>query len=93
MTRRIVVVDEIGPMEVLSSEFKSTVSGIITNPSLAMFGTIVQRQCDFADELKVHPRVTLIDVTRENRNGLRAVLHSLLAANNPSPKHQRERAN
>ncbi len=89
MTGKTVVVDEIGPMEVLSTEFRLTISGIVANPDLSLLGTIVQRQCDFADELKAHPRLTLIDITRENRNRLRAQLHSLLQGSNVSPKLQR----
>lgn len=75
---KIVVVDEIGPMEALSSAFRSSVKDVLDDTGVAVFGTIVQRACDFADEIKAHPRVRLIRITRANRNRWLEPLRRLL---------------
>lgn len=75
---KIVVIDEIGPMEVLSNAFRSSVRDMVQNPDVVVFGTIVQRHCEFADEIKAHPRVHLIGLTRANRNHWLAPLRASL---------------
>jgi nucleoside-triphosphatase len=76
---RIVVIDEIGPMETLSDAFCSAVRDIIDDPTVNVFGTIVERKNTFADNVKRHPRIQLVNVTTANREGLIARLdHCLL---------------
>jgi nucleoside-triphosphatase len=67
---KLVIVDEIGPMEIFSAQFCEAVHALLENQTCAVLGTIVARPYHFADEVKKHPRVHLIAVTRENRNAL-----------------------
>jgi nucleoside-triphosphatase len=64
----IVVVDEIGPMEIFSKDFCDTVWSILNNAYVTVIGTIVGRPYRFADDVKRHPRVTIKQVTLENRS-------------------------
>lgn len=67
--KQIVVLDEIGPMEILSEVFCQAVLEILTSPVLVI-GTIVQRSQPFADRVKGHGRVTVKEVTPDNRDRL-----------------------
>lgn len=62
----VIVVDEIGPMEMLSRHFQSTILTILDS-SAWVVGTIVARPHPFADRVKTHPRVVLHEVTLANR--------------------------
>ena len=75
---KLVIVDEIGPMEIYSQPFRQAVSGLIEDPAIPVIGTIVQRPHTFADQIKAHPRVTLQPVTIENRERLSQDVYSLL---------------
>lgn len=70
---QIVIVDEIGPMEILSSDFCDLVSALLDDRAL-MLGTIVQRPYRFADDVKRHPAVALVQVTFANRESLPLML-------------------
>lgn len=63
---QVVVIDEVGPMELLSPEFCRTVEGLLEGEAL-IFGTIVKRPHPFADMVKGHPRVRLRPITEANR--------------------------
>ncbi|HEV2381252.1 MAG TPA: nucleoside-triphosphatase [Terriglobia bacterium] len=63
----IVVVDEIGPMEMFSASFRLAVKNIVDDQRVTLIGSIVERSCEFSDEVKQHPRAMLIRLTRENR--------------------------
>lgn len=69
-SRKLVIVDEIGPIEIFSENFCNVVASIINNPQIAVVGTIVERSYRVADEIKAHPRVTIQVVTFENRDSL-----------------------
>lgn len=64
---QIVVLDEIGPMELLSGKFYQTVREILDLPVLAV-GSIVEGPHPLADHLKTHPRIQLQRVTQTNRD-------------------------
>jgi len=66
---QIVIVDEIGPMEILSPDFCGLVSELLEERALIL-GTIVQRPYRFADDVKRHPAVALVRVTFANRESL-----------------------
>lgn len=76
--RRIVVIDEIGPMEIFSTLFRSAARELVENSDIVIFGTVVERSVDFADEIKVHPRVRVVDVTLDNRDSMVAQSLELL---------------
>ena len=70
----LVVVDEIGKMELFSELFREAVSQII-NSGKRVLGTIMLNPNPWVDAIKRQPQVNLITVTREN---YRYVLEELL---------------
>lgn len=75
----LVVVDEIGKMELLSQAFQQAVWDAITGPSCVL-GTILAKPHPWADLIKTLPQVTLIEVTLTNRDGLADHVIALLSA-------------
>ncbi|GAJ03222.1 unnamed protein product [marine sediment metagenome] len=59
----VVVIDEIGKMELFSTNFRETVSQIIDSGKRVL-GTIMLNPNPWADGIKQHPQVQLIEVTR-----------------------------
>ncbi|MFC2065740.1 nucleoside-triphosphatase [Chloroflexota bacterium] len=59
----LVVVDEIGKMELFSAEFREAVSQIISSGKKVL-GTIMLNSNPWADAIKRQPQVNLIEVTR-----------------------------
>jgi len=64
---RIVVIDEIGPMEIFSALFCQAVMVALASQS-PVLGTIVKRPNVFADKVKALPDITLVEVTLGNRD-------------------------
>ncbi len=62
----LIVIDEIGKMELLSSQFREATMQAI-NSGKKVLGTIMLNPHPFADEIKRHPQVETVLVTRENR--------------------------
>jgi nucleoside-triphosphatase len=75
---QLVVIDEIGPMEMRSQRFREVVLAALDSRSTVL-GTIVQRSTFFGDQVKRRPDVTLIDVLPSNRDALPAQLKAMLA--------------
>ena len=65
----LVVIDEIGPMEIFSDAFCQTVLDTL-DAGCPFFGTIVQRSTPFGDRIKACPEVEVIEVTQANRETL-----------------------
>jgi nucleoside-triphosphatase len=65
--RDLIVIDEIGKMELLSPQFREAVSQAIDS-SNKVLGTIMLGPHPFADEIKHHTEVKTLLVTRANRN-------------------------
>lgn len=65
----LIVIDEIGKMECFSSLFCRTVEDALdsSNPVL---GTVAARGSDFIRKIRNRPDISLIEVTRENRDRL-----------------------
>ena len=61
----LVVIDEVGKMELFSADFKSAVSQIIDSGKKVL-GTIMLSPNPWADTIKRHPQLNLIYVTRNN---------------------------
>ncbi len=75
--RKVVVIDEIGPMEILSERFCQAVLQTLESDSVVL-GTIVKRSTPFTDQIRARPGVTVIEVRPENREALLAhILGSL----------------
>jgi len=70
----LIVIDEIGKMELLSPRFKEAATQVI-NSGKKVLGTIMLNPHPFADEIKRHPEVETLLVTRDNRTeAMRKVL-------------------
>ena len=67
--KQIVIVDEIGPMELLSPPFTKTISKLLES-DCPVLGTIVERNHPFANTVKAHERVKIREVTVKNRDKL-----------------------
>jgi nucleoside-triphosphatase len=66
----IIVIDEIGKMELLSEKFKTTVLEIIESGKKAL-GTIMLKSDPWADMIKKKPQVQIITLNRNNRQEVR----------------------
>jgi len=63
----VTIIDEIGKMELLSLQFREAVRQAIGSGKKVL-GTIMLGPHPFADEVKSHPEVELLLVSRDNRN-------------------------
>jgi nucleoside-triphosphatase len=62
----LVVIDEIGKMELLSPAFREVVTQAV-NSGKKVLGTIMLNHHPFADRIKRHPQAEVLLVTRDNR--------------------------
>ena len=67
--RRVVVIDEIGPMEIRSALFRDAVIEALDSGA-PVLATIVARSLPFTDVIKKRPDVTLMEVRPDNRERL-----------------------
>ena len=65
--RDIIVVDEIGKMELSSAAFKEAVLRAI-DCGKSVLGTIMLRPHPWADQVKAHPDVRVVELTTRNRD-------------------------
>ena len=75
----LIVVDEIGKMELLSNVFQRALIEALRRHSL-LFGTIMQASHPFADELKAQPDTVLLELTESNREDVRGLAEAQLLA-------------
>ncbi len=66
-SNEIVIVDEIGKMEIFSSEFRGVVLKAISSGRLVV-ATVMQQNHDWVLALKRMPQVTVWQLTESNRN-------------------------
>ena len=64
-TENIIIVDEIGKMELFSENFRTSLIDSLDSPQKVL-ATIMERPNDFADSIKKRPDVRLLYLTREN---------------------------
>ncbi|MDQ7030090.1 MAG: nucleoside-triphosphatase [Ardenticatenia bacterium] len=67
--RTLVVIDEIGPMELLSPAFRRAVIRAVEEGE-GMVATVAQRPHPFVQTLQARPGVELVVLSPENREGL-----------------------
>jgi nucleoside-triphosphatase len=67
--RRLVVIDEIGPMEIRSAIFRDAVNEAFASGS-PVLATITARPFPFTNEIKRRRDVTVVEVRRDNRERL-----------------------
>lgn len=65
----LVVIDEIGKMELFSDKFKEAVIAALDSEK-PVLGTIMQKSSPFVDSIKRRPDVEVIKVTEKNREEL-----------------------
>jgi nucleoside-triphosphatase len=85
----VVVVDEIGPMEILSPRFREAILRILDS-DVAVVGTIVLRPQPFADRVKAHPRATVRHITRDHRDDLPGQILAELAGHRDARQRMRQ---
>ena len=71
--RRVVVIDEIGPMEIRSTAFRAAVIDVLES-GVPVLATIFARPLPFTEKLKRRRDVTLIELRPDNRTKLVAEL-------------------
>jgi nucleoside-triphosphatase len=67
--QQLVVIDEIGPMEIRSAIFREAVNEALDSAA-PILGTITARSFPFTDTIKKRPDVTVIEVRPDNRDQL-----------------------
>ncbi len=77
--RQLVVIDEIGPMELRSALFREAVNEALDSAA-PILGTITARSFPFTDAIKKRPDVTMIEVRPNNRDQLVTELSDQLMA-------------
>jgi nucleoside-triphosphatase len=73
----LVVVDELGKMELASVAFRDAVIALLER-SVAVVATVHAHRHPFTDELKRRPSVAVLRLTRSNRNELPSAIASRL---------------
>jgi nucleoside-triphosphatase len=73
----LVVIDEIGPMEINSPRFREAVLNAFSS-DCSLLGTIVKRSTRFTDQIKSRQDITLIEVHPGNRDQLVDIILSML---------------
>ena len=68
-SNRVVIVDEIGKMELFCNAFKEVVKQAVEGDA-RILGTVMNSRRPWVDELKARDRVTVWEVTVENRDDL-----------------------
>ena len=79
---RLVVIDEIGPMEIRSAIFRHAVNEALDS-GVPVLATIFAQSLPFTDAIKSRPDVTLIEVRPDNRKRLDSELSERIQALNP----------
>ena len=73
----VVVLDELGKMELASAAFRDAVVALFERP-VAVVATVHTRAHPLTDRLKHRPSITVAQLTRSNRDELPAVIASRL---------------
>lgn len=81
---QLVVIDEIGKMEMASAAFRQAVEEAVASPA-PVLGTILAAAHPWADRVKRHPAVRLIEVTPANRETLPQQVGELLTSGRRTP--------
>jgi len=68
---KLIIIDEIGTMECLSSEFRKLIDEILDSDKL-LIATIALRGSSFIARIRARPDVHLFEITEKNRNNLLA---------------------
>ncbi len=72
-----IVVDEIGKMELFSEEFRKAVMEAIESEKVVL-GTVMSARHPWVDALKALPQVSVLEVTRDNRDKMAPLVMEML---------------
>lgn len=64
---KILIIDEIGPMQCLSSIFKKKITELFNRPTVVL-GTVFYQNFEWIDDIKKSDKVELIELNLENRD-------------------------
>lgn len=82
--RQLVVIDEIGPMEIRSAIFRDVVNEVLdTSEASGILATVTARSLPFTNAIKKRPDVTMIEVRPDNRRQLVSELSAQFSATFP----------
>ncbi len=73
----LLIIDEIGPMEILSDSFRQVVMDVLRSEK-DVLGTIVKRKLPFTERIKASPNVTIIEIHEGNRHVIPEKIYNLL---------------
>lgn len=81
--KELIVIDEIGKMELFSDKFKEVVRTALDAPNLVL-ATITQSQLPFVTELKQRPDIHLLRLDSGNRDSLHSTILNLISGGEPA---------
>jgi nucleoside-triphosphatase len=90
-SRQIVVIDEIGPMEVRSAIFRDAVNEAFES-GMPILATIVARSLPFTDAIRKRSDVSVLEVRASNRDELVSKLRDEFESCHPKMKRRISRA-
>lgn len=71
---KIILIDEIGKMELFSQRFREVVLNAVDSSHHPLVATIMERSEPFCDALKTRPEINLLELNYENRDIITAEL-------------------
>lgn len=77
--KRLVVIDEIGKMELLSERFQEVVWEVLAS-SRPVLGTLTLARTSFTDQIRSRSDVEIVEVRRDNREALGEILRAKVRA-------------
>ncbi len=74
----VVIIDEIGKMELFSENFRDAVSGLWQDNTFVI-ATVMKGSDPFCDQLKRSPNTVLMELTRHNRDAMSDSIRNFIA--------------
>eukprot|EP00116_Pleurobrachia_bachei_P011656 sb/3471918/ len=71
---QVVVIDEVGKMELFSDSFKRKVGDVLDKPGTLVLATVPVQPIPFVNQLKAREDVVLFTITKENRDEMKGVV-------------------
>lgn len=78
---KYIIIDEIGPMEVLSERYRNLLMQLLTSDK-PVIGAIFKNPHEWLDEFKKNDNVNIIELTMENRDTVPYDIVKIVMANN-----------
>ena len=78
-----IIIDEIGPMQLFSTEYKKLLYQLLNSPK-PILGTIFYSSHEWLDVFKKEPNVKLVEITLENRDTLPLDIVEAVSKNDPT---------